>query len=293
MKNHVFIPAAVSVAILALTGAAHAQSDSNAGAQIASKGPGNNIPACAICHGAGGEGNASANSPRIAGQPKVYIARQLNNYANGSRKNPVMEPIAKGLTAEQIDAVAGYYAKLSTPPASTAGQGGKNAQAIKRGETLATVGDDKLGVQGCANCHGPGGAGEPPTYPYLGGQHAGYLSAALNEWKNGARNTDPSMQMSMIAKRLSDADIAALAAYYAAQPVSAPATQRTTTAAGTPQRSGAAPSTPQGATGTSQAVGTEQGEPTSGGSQGIGGGGATTGSGASGGGQAGPGSGKP
>ena len=294
MKTSVFYPAAFAAAMCAAAGV-HAQAANNANSNANS---GNSADAnanpvvatCASCHGAKGEGNAASNFPRIAGQSKAYLARQLKNYADGSRKNQVMEPIAKGLTPQQIDEVAGYFSALSPPEAKSA-QGNKNAQAQKRGEALATVGDDKLGVQGCANCHGPGGSGEPPTYPYLGGQHAGYLSAALSEWKNGTRKTDPSMQMNMIAKRLSDADINALSAYYASLTPPAPATQRTNTAAGTQERPAAAPSgTAQGSGSASQAVGAEQGEPTSGGSQSIGGGGASTGSGSSGGSKSGPGS---
>jgi cytochrome c553 len=230
---------------------------------------------CASCHGAKGEGNAAANFPRLAGQPQAYLARQLRAYADGSRNNAVMTPIAKGLPADQIDSVAAYFAGLSAPSPKAAAPA---AQAQKRGQQLATVGDDKLGVQGCANCHGPGGAGEPPTYPYLAGQHSSYLSAALGEWKNGARNTDPSMQMSMIAKRLSDSDIAALAAYYAAQPAPPPETQRTSIAA---RPSVPGPASQTGATPT-QGVGSEQGQATSGGGQGPGGGGAASGSGPSG-----------
>lgn len=292
MKTSAFPPVALAVtfavATLSAAPSAHAQSQPAADGNANGEANANPVVAtCASCHGAKGEGNPASNFPRIAGQSKAYLARQLKNYADGSRKNQVMEPIAKGLTPQQINAVAGYFSALSPPEAKSA-QGNKNAQALKRGEALATVGDDKLGVQGCANCHGPGGSGEPPTYPYLGGQHAGYLSAALTEWKNGTRKTDPSMQMNLIAKRLSDADINALSAYYAAQTPPVPASQRTNTAAGTPQRPAAPSGTAQGSSSGSQAVGAEQGEPTSGGSQGVGGGGASTGSGSTGGSQSGP-----
>jgi cytochrome c553 len=235
--------------------------------------------ACAGCHGAQGEGNPASGFPRLAAQPQSYLARQLVAYADGSRKNQVMSPIAQGLSRQQIDALAAYYASLAAPAAKAAAP---TPQAAKRGEQLATVGDNKLGVQGCANCHGPGGAGEPPSYPYLGGQHAAYLTAALAEWKSGARNTDPSLQMNIIAKRLSDSDMAALAAYYAGLPPPAPAAQRGNVAAGSAQRS-AAGGASSGTSGTpTQGVGAEQGQATSGGGQGPGGGGGASGSGASG-----------
>lgn len=252
----------------------------HAGAQIANSGAGNGVAACAGCHGAKGEGNAAANFPRLAGQPQAYLARQLAAYANGSRNNPVMMPIAKGLSQQQIAEVSAYYAGLSAPSAQPASA--PAPQVMKRGEALATVGDDKIAVQACANCHGPGGAGEPPVYPYLGGQHASYLAAALGEWKSGARNTDPSMQMSMIAKRLSDADMSALAAYYAAQPAPAPATERGLMPMGSAARPAAPGSSRQQAATPATGTGVEQGQSTMGGSQGPGGGGGASGGGPSG-----------
>jgi cytochrome c553 len=201
------------------------EGDVNSGKQIAASGAPNGVAACASCHGAQGEGNAASNFPRIAGQPQAYLQRQLTYYANGSRDNPVMAPIAKALTPQQISAVSAYYATLAAPsvpaPAAKAAD-----QSMKRGQVLANIGDEKIGVQACANCHGPGGAGEPPLYPYLAAQHAGYTVAQLNQWKSGSRKTDASQQMPMIAKRLSDNDMTALASYFAAQPAPPPAAQR-------------------------------------------------------------------
>jgi cytochrome c553 len=224
---------------------------------------------------------AASNFPRIAGQASLYLARQLSAYANGNRNNPVMTPIAKGLTPQQIEAVSAYYASLAAPspkPPSKAAAG-----VPKRGQLLAEIGDEKIGVQGCANCHGPGGIGEPPSYPYLAGQHPGYLVTTFGEWKSGARKTDPSQQMPMIAKRLSDEDVKAVSAYYAAQPAPPPATQRANIAAGTTARPAApAPQTSGQSSVPTQGVGVEQGAATSGGEQGPGGGGGASGSGPSG-----------
>jgi cytochrome c553 len=247
----------------------------NAGMQIANAGASGRA-ACANCHGARGEGNASVNFPRIAGQPQAYLVRQLESYANGNRRNPVMEPIAKALDRQQIDAVSSYYASMSAPASKPAQQ--PAASVLARGRTLATVGDGGKGVQSCANCHGPGGSGLPP-YPYLASQHSGYLVAALGEWKSGMRKTDPSQQMPMIARRLGDADIAAVAAYYAVQPAPVPAALRTNVPAGSasrPARQDASPgpsAVPPASSQGAQGAGIEQGAPTIGGGQGPGGGG--------------------
>ena len=230
---------------------------------------------CAACHGASGEGNPQLGAPRIAGQPQSYLERQLAAYADGRRDNAVMAPIAKNLPPEKRIALAAYYAGLSAPaakaePASSA--------SMPRGKTLATRGDEAIKVQACENCHGPGGTGQSGLTPYLAGLHSRYLEAALNEWKGGQRNTDPSAQMTLIGKSLSPADIKALAAYYGSQP------PPVNVAASKPPPSASRDQPTRAGVGTTpaQGIGASSGEATTGGSQGPGGGGAASGAGASG-----------
>jgi len=82
---------------------------------------------------------------------------------------------------------------------------------VKRGEELAKAG----GPDGlhCDNCHGPGGSGEPPVIPYLAGQYAHYIVFTLQMWQEGFRKNSPNA-MEVIAKKLDDQEIAAVAAYY-------------------------------------------------------------------------------
>ncbi len=40
---------------------------------------------CVACHGDKGQGNATLNAPRIAGQEDWYLVRQLRNFATGVR----------------------------------------------------------------------------------------------------------------------------------------------------------------------------------------------------------------
>jgi cytochrome c553 len=270
-----------AAALLRMTAArTNPPASSDAGAKIAANGAPNGVAACAGCHGAQGEGNAAAGFPRIAGQPQAYLAGQMEAFANGSRNNPVMSPIAKAMDKQQMQDVSAYYALADAPAAAATTAGNASRALLERGRVLASVGDQEKRVQACANCHGPGGAGEAPTYPYLAGQHAPYLANALNEWKSGARNNDPTQQMPTIAKHLNDQDIAALAAFYAAQPVPRPAGRLVNVPAGSVARpavqagaSSAGPSTGTPGLG----GGTEQGAPTTGGAQGPGGGGSTTG----------------
>jgi cytochrome c553 len=205
----------------------------------------NLVQMCAGCHGARGEGNATTGYPRIAGQPQPYLARQLAAYVEGNRENPVMGPIAKQLSPEQREELAAYYSKIEAR--GKAGASGASS-GNSRGRTLATKGDESRQVQACENCHGPGGSGLHDLNPYLAGLDRRYLEAALNEWKDGSRKTDPSLQMTQIGKALSDADIKAIAAYYASQPVAQPARvaakpspqsgEKTRAGAGTQERQG-------------------------------------------------------
>ena len=67
----------------------------------------------------------------------------------------------------------------------------------------------------CYGCHGiPDYRNAYPNYhvPRLGGQHAGYLAAALTEYRSGAR---PHPTMRGQAATLSDADVRDIAAYFA------------------------------------------------------------------------------
>jgi cytochrome c553 len=263
---------------------AQGQADLQAGRQLATSGTQNGVTACAGCHGAQGEGNAAGGFPRIAGQSAAYLGKQLGAYANGARVNPIMQPIAKAMNAAQIRDVSAYYASLGDAPGAAApavaGGAKPTAAGADRGATLSAIGDDARGVQACANCHGPGGVGNQPAYPYLAGQHANYLTAAMAAWKNGARKTDSSGQMTHIAQALPDADVAALAAYFSAQPAPPSAAKWVNIPAGTSQRPVVAAAAdapgPRGAGGSAtRATGTEQGAPTTGGSQGAGGGGGT------------------
>lgn len=62
-------------------------------------------------------------------------------------------------------------------------------------------------------CHGPLGVSKQPDAPNLAGQPELYLSAQLRAYRSGARKHEV---MSVMAKPLTDDDIAQLAAWFAA-----------------------------------------------------------------------------
>lgn len=81
--------------------------------------------------------------------------------------------------------------------------------------TLLGAGDAAVGQQQsvvCAACHQADGNSVNPEWPKLAGQHAGYLSKQLQDYKNGERNN--AVMEGQVAD-LSDEDMNNLAAYFA------------------------------------------------------------------------------
>ena len=66
---------------------------------------------CTACHGAKG---VSANTlwPNLNGQKVDYVAKQLLDFKEGRRQDPLMSPVAKTLSAEDIKALSLYYSLL-------------------------------------------------------------------------------------------------------------------------------------------------------------------------------------
>jgi cytochrome c553 len=195
--------------------------DRERGAVIAAQGTAAGAPACAQCHAFNGASDGSGAFPRIAGQSARYLAKQMHDFRSDVRVNAVMSPIAKVLTADEIADAAAYYAGVAAPFLPLRNS---DPALIKRGEELAKVGSASSGIQACDNCHGPGGAGEPPAIPYLAGQYAPYIVFQLRMWQRGFRKSSPEA-MAAVAKRLNDQEIAAVAAYY--QQVPGPAELKT------------------------------------------------------------------
>jgi cytochrome c553 len=86
---------------------------------------------------------------------------------------------------------------IGTPSANAAGN--------------ATAGRQKA-LQ-CQTCHGLDGLSKLPEAPHLAGQPEPYLIKSLDDFRKGIRKND---MMSIVVERLSDQDIADLAAFYAA-----------------------------------------------------------------------------
>ena len=180
--------------------AAHAAGDAAKGSTIATT-------VCVACHGADGNSVITMN-PKLAAQHPEYIAKQLKNFKSGERNNAVMSGMVANLTDEDMANLGAYFGsqKANGGAAKTNGPG-------SLGEKIYRGGLPGAGVPACASCHGPTGSGIPVHFPRLAGQHAEYTVNQLKTFRAGERANDSAQMMRMIAGKLSDNDIAAVADY--------------------------------------------------------------------------------
>ena len=175
-------------------------------------------PKAAVCFSCHGPNGNSQNPvwPRLAGQNAVYIAEQLHLFKAGVRKNPVMQPMAAGLSDQDIDNLAVYFA-AQTPVGLEA-----DPSYWKAGQALYLQGDAANGVPACVACHGPLGRGNPAAgYPALEAQQSVYVVSQLQNYANGTRYsgsdattaTPNSVIMFDIAKHLTPEEIRDVASY--------------------------------------------------------------------------------
>jgi len=201
----------ISLALASATSILHAESNINAGKEKSAS--------CSSCHG--DDGNSMvATFPKLAQQHSSYLAQQLQAFKDGTRNDPMMSPMAKSLSDDDIADISAYYAaqKISEnalPPAdedeNPAGKKNDIQTIIAQGSDLYRNGNLQSEVSACIACHGPFGEGnKPASFPALKSQHADYLIKTLTDFKSGARSNNPENIMHMIAKKMTDEEIKAV-----------------------------------------------------------------------------------
>jgi len=161
---------------------------------------------CQYCHGADGN-SAKAEVPNLAGQNVGYLLQQIDHFSSGTRKDYVMNQLAENFSAEDKINVALFYHHQSL-----------RAQLV----------DSALAVRGrplyqhlCRECHGEDGHGSV-TLARLASQRPDYVAYSLHQFrdeaagKGGLQRRNP--LMADVAKKLTDEQIEALAAYVAQMP---------------------------------------------------------------------------
>jgi cytochrome c553 len=158
---------------------------------------------CTMCHGI--RGVSEANSPNLAGQIEGAIYKQLRDYQSGHRVSAIMRPMVGNLSDQDMRDLAAYYAYLphERPPHDVADMPPR----------LVTNGAPMRNIGACITCHG--GAAQQAATPILDGEPEPYIRSQLHAFRNGTRSNDLNQQMRNVARQLTDAEIAQLAAYYA------------------------------------------------------------------------------
>lgn len=175
---------------------------------------------CAACHGVNGV-SVVPSQPNLGGQHIKYLYKQLLDFKSGHRVNGIMQAQVANLSQQDLANVSAFYASQQ-PWGVSYGNPATADQAMK----LYLGGDKSRGVIPCAGCHDPKGQGNAwAGFPRLGGQHSAYVATQLKLFRAAGREDDVSKDqmrvndaakegekgmMQMVAKHLSDKDIAML-----------------------------------------------------------------------------------
>ncbi|MEX2332867.1 MAG: c-type cytochrome [Pseudohongiella sp.] len=198
MKRLVFSLATILMAVTSLT--AYAQGDAAAGE--------GKVAVCAACHGADGNSDLGSN-PKLAGQGERYTLKQLRDIKSGAREVPLMTGLLDNMDDQDLMDIAAFYAEQEITLE------GADPDLVPLGQQIYRAGITDLGVAACSACHAPTGNGMAQAgFPSLGGQHAEYIETQMKAFRSGERDNDgDSAPMRIIAERLTDAEIEALASY--------------------------------------------------------------------------------
>jgi cytochrome c553 len=206
MKSAAFLLSGLLLSLAATTVLANEAAPASAKPDIA-KGQAKSTEVCGACHTNDGSRGSPAN-PILQGQHPDYIVKQLTEFKNDKRSNPVMKGFASTLTEQDMKNVAAFYASKQAKPGFA-----KSKDSVALGEKIYRGGLADRSIAACAGCHGPNGAGIPAQYPRLAGQHGDYTVAQLVAFQTGTRKNSP--QMTGIAAKMTDKEIKAVADYIA------------------------------------------------------------------------------
>ena len=173
----------------------------------AAKGQASYGAVCAACHAADGNSTIPLQ-PKLAGQHPEYLVKQLREFKDGKRNDPVMKGFAATLSDGDMQNIAAWLHTQAPKNGFS-----KDKDSIALGERIYRGGIQDRQIAACAGCHSPNGAGIPAQYPRLSGQHGDYTVKQLTDFRDGKRGNNN--QMRDVAAKLNDREIKAVADYIA------------------------------------------------------------------------------
>ncbi len=154
---------------------------------------------CLACHGVNGN-SVMPGVPSLAAQNARYIYLQLRDYQEGRRDNPMMSPMAAGLTRPEMQELANYFSQQKL-----------SSKGFKADPDKAKLGLAKANETLCAMCHLGEFKGQNEI-PKVAGQNFDYVVSMLKAFKAKTRTNDAG-NMTSVASTLSDEDIENLGHY--------------------------------------------------------------------------------
>lgn len=167
---------------------------------------------CAHCHTESGDGMVDGISrrfingyyPRLAGQHRNVLIKQLADIRAGNRDNPSMYPFTLNRNLNGAQGIADVTAYIATLPVNTPNNVGPGID-LEHGK--------KLYEDNCVKCHGANGEGHNQEYqPRLQGQHYAYMLRQMVWIRDGKRRNANDKMVSQI-HRFNHRDLRAVVDY--------------------------------------------------------------------------------
>lgn len=152
---------------------------------------------CGGCHGQKGV-STDPKTPSLAGQDPTYFMKAVKAYRDGMRKHETMKGLVASLSDGDIQNLAAFYA----------------AQEPKGVEVTLPLTAEEW-AERCDRCHNAETPNPALIVPVLNAQREEYLVRALTAYRDGKRKQST---MHVMGAPLSDSEIQAIAAHYAARP---------------------------------------------------------------------------
>jgi len=179
------------------------------------------VAACIACHGREGSSTNAGYFPRLAGKPEGYLYNQLQSFRDGRRFQTDMTHMVRHLSDAYLREIAHYFATLDLPYPPVSGKSDASPDMLARGKVLVFQGDATRDIPACAQCHGQALTGVQPGIPALVGLPRLYVSSQLGAWVTNDRHALAPDCMATVGRKLTTADINAVASWLAIQPVPA------------------------------------------------------------------------
>ena len=159
---------------------------------------------CNACHGVNGV-SAGESMPSIGGLSEAYLNNVMQQWKTGERYSATMGRLIKGYSNQQIADLAKYFAAKPWVPVAQPDDG-----------RILALGEEAVGR--CTTCHGDTGSQpDDDGIPYIHGQWAKYMELEMMKYRD-KEIAMPYRKMRSNAQQLNEADVSAVAKFFAAQP---------------------------------------------------------------------------